>query len=64
MRLIEATGSEIGVGGLVIAAVGTIAPEAKGIMRGPGVGFTGFTVFASPKAVDGGTSTGITLEVR
>jgi hypothetical protein len=33
-------------------------------MRGPGVGFTGFAVSASPKGVDGGASTRIALAVR
>lgn len=33
-------------------------------MRGPGVGFTDFTVSASPKGVDDGASTGMTLAVR
>lgn len=33
-------------------------------MRGPAVGFTGFTVSASSKGVDEGVSTGITLAVR
>jgi hypothetical protein len=33
-------------------------------MRGPGIGFTGFTVSASPKGVDDGASTEIALAVR
>ena len=34
-------------------------------MRGPGVGFTGFTVSTSPNGVDNGaSSTGIALAVR
>ena len=33
-------------------------------MRGPGVGFTGFTVTASSKGVDGGASTGVALALR
>jgi hypothetical protein len=65
--LVEAAGSEMGMGGLVIATVGTIAPGVgceEGVMREPGVGFTGFTLSASPKDVDGGASTGIALAVR
>lgn len=33
-------------------------------MRGPDVGFTGFTVSAPSKGVNGGASTGIVLAAR
>ena len=58
MRFIETAG------GLVIAAVGTIAPGEEGDMRRAGVGFTSFAVSASPKGVDGGASIRIALAVR
>jgi hypothetical protein len=33
-------------------------------MRGPGVGFAGFTVSASARGADGGASAGIALAVK